>query len=133
METTPKPKRGRWIAFGLVVGLAATWGGLSVAGSAPSSITTCTRKTGTVKVQALPCTGKNTADTWDNRVVTNGLRGQVSSLTAQINRACVDLAVVGANGSTVFPNWPDAVAAHTTHTAGFLYRHPECTGHLTLH
>jgi hypothetical protein len=133
METTPKPKRGRWIAFGLVVGLAATWGGLAVAGSSPSSITSCTRKNGTVKVQALPCSGKNTPDTWDNRVVTNGLRGQVSTLTTQINRACVDLAVVGANGSSVFPNWPDAVAAHTTNTAGFLYRHPECTGHLTLH
>ena len=81
----------------------------------------------------VPCTGKNTPDTWDHRTVTTGLRNQVSGLTDQINRACVDLAVVGANGSTVFPNWPDAIAAHTTHTAGFLYRHPECTGHLTLH
>ncbi len=133
METTRKPKRTRWIAFGLVVGLAATWGGLEVAGSSPSSITTCTRKNGTIKVQALPCTGKNTPDTWDNRTITTALRGQVNTLTTQINRACVDLAVVGANGSSVFPNWPDAVAAHTTNTAGFLYRHPECTGHLTLH
>src|SRR5207342_3245452 len=86
METTPKPKRGRWIAFGLVVGLAATWGGLSVAGSAPSSIQTCTRKNGTIKVTTIPCTGKNTLDTWDHRTVTTGLRNQVNGLTAQINR-----------------------------------------------
>jgi hypothetical protein len=133
METTPKPKRTRWIAFGLVVGLAASWGGLAVAGSASSSITTCTRKNGKIKVQALPCTGKNTPGTWDNRSITTALNNQVNGLTSDINRACVDLAVVGANGSSVFPNWPDAVAAHTTNSAAFLYRHPECTGHLTLH
>jgi hypothetical protein len=132
METKPKLKRGRWIAFGLVVGLAASWGGFTVAESAPSSIQTCTRKTGTMKVTTVPCKGKTTHDVWDHRNVTNGLRNQVTLLTSQINRGCVDLAVVGANGQTVFPNWPDAVAAHTTHQAGFLYRHPECTGHLTL-
>jgi hypothetical protein len=132
METKPKPKRGRWIAFGLVVGLAATRGGMSVADSAPASIQTCTRKTGTIKVTTAPCKGKTTLDTWDHRNITNGLRNQVNGLTTQIRRACVDLAVVGANGSSVFPNWPDAVAGHTTHQAGFLYRHPECTGHLTL-
>ncbi len=133
MET--KPKRARWIAFGLLVGLAATWGSIAIAGSTPASIQTCTRKNGTIKVTTVPCTGKNVLDTWDHRSITTALRGQVTNLTSQINRACVDMAVDGADpaGGGVFPSWPNAVAAHTTNSAGFLYRHPECTGHLTLH
>lgn len=133
MET--KSKRGRWIALGLVVGIAATWGGFGIAEGAPSTIATCTRKNGTIKVTTTgTCTGKNTLDLWDHHNTVVGLNGRVSTLTSQINAACVDLAVVGANpgGGGVFPTWPNAVAAHTTHTAGFLYRHPSCTGHLTL-
>jgi hypothetical protein len=134
MET--KPKRGRWIALGLTMGIVATWGGFGLAGSAPSSIATCTRKNGTMKVTTSgTCTGKNVLETWDHRSVTNALNGSVNTLTSEINRACVDLAVVGAepNGGGIFPSWQNAILAHTTQQAGFLYRHPECTNHLTLH
>jgi hypothetical protein len=135
MDTKPKPKRGRWIAFGLAVGIAATWGGFGIAESAPSTIATCTRKTGTMKITTTgTCTGKNVLERWDHRSVTTNLRGQVNTLTTEINRACVDLAVVGADpgGGGVFPSWQNAILAHTTQKAGFIYRHPECTNHLTL-
>jgi hypothetical protein len=135
METKPKAKRARWVAFGLAVGIAATWGGFGLAEGAPSNIATCTRKNGSMKVTKTgTCTGKNILDRWDHRSVTTALNGRVSTLTTEINRACVDLAVVGAdpNGGGVFPSWQNAILAHTTQKAGFLYRHPECTNHLTL-
>jgi uncharacterized protein YjbI with pentapeptide repeats len=64
-------RRGRWLALGLIVGLGVAWGGFSVAESAPSSITTCTKnsnnKTKVITSSLVAkCTakGKGVAQTW---------------------------------------------------------------------
>jgi uncharacterized protein YjbI with pentapeptide repeats len=66
-----RSKRSRWLALGLVVGLGLAWGGYSVAESAPSSITTCTKNSNNktkviTTAQVAKCTrkGKGVVQSW---------------------------------------------------------------------
>ncbi len=97
MESKQGPKAVRWVTLGLVAGLALAWGGFSVAESAPSSITTCTKvsnnKTKVIATSAVAkCTykAKGVAQNWDDHSVVVGLSGQLAEKNADLQVAKSD-------------------------------------------